>query len=1001
MQKKYNPKKIEKKWQKKWDESGIYNAEDFSDKPKYYCLIEFPYPSGAGLHAGHLRSHIAIDIVARKKRMSGYNVMYPIGWDAFGLPTENFAIKTKTHPAIVTRNNVKNFTRQIKSYGPSFDWSREINTTDPEYYKWTQWIFLKLFNSFYDEKLDKAMPIEKLEIPKNLNELEKRKYIDERRLAYEAEMSINWCPSCKIGLANEEVVNGECERCHAKAEKKTMKQWMLRITKYADRLIRDLDTVDYLDKIKTQQVNWIGKSEGAEIEFRIKNYELRIKTFTTRLDTLFGCTYMVLSPEHILIEKLKYKITNYEEVEKYIEQAKNKSDLDRTDLAKEKTGVELKGIKAINPASGEEIPIWVADYVLASYGTGAIMAVPAHDSRDNDFAVKYGLSIKEIIAPNNVEQNQKSKIKNQNDNAKIKNEIDKNAFTEDGILINSGKYTGLTSAEAREKMTAWLEKENLGKKAVNYKLRDWVFSRQHYWGEPIPIVKCKHCGLKDLKIKNELSFYDQNIWKQIVENKKTIETRALNPKERERYFGDIKIGDFVKFNNKNTNEFEVVKISKVYNFRNLKELFESKYLIEKIIPGAKITKLSQLEKAFSFTEDYIGRIEKNGLVGWEFEIINTTKNIPLSEKDLPLELPNVKNYEPTDTGESPLANITKWVNVKCPICKSDAKRETDTMPNWAGSSWYYLAYLMQGISNFQFPISNYKKAFDYWMPVDLYNGGMEHTTLHLLYSRFWHKLLFDLGYVNTAEPYAKRRSHGMILAEDGQKMSKSRGNVVNPDDVIEKYGADTVRLYEMFMGPYGDAIPWSTTSLVGMNRFLDRVWNLKSRIKNEELRIKNEKLESLLHKTIKKVTEDIENLKFNTAISALMILLNEMSACGGSAEGGEKTNLSIIQYSKFLILLSPFTPHITEEIWEALGNKESIHLQKWPEYNPELAKEKEINLVIQINGKLRDQIKTSADISEADAKKLALESEKIKKWIAGKEVRKVIFVKGRLVNIVV
>jgi len=961
MQKKYNPKKIEKKWQRKWDESGIYNAEDFSKKPKYYCLIEFPYPSGAGLHVGHLRSHIAIDIVARKKRMSGYNVMYPIGWDAFGLPTENFAIKTKTHPKIVTKNNIKNFTRQIKSYGPSFDWSREINTTDLEYYKWTQWIFLKLFDSFYDEKLNKARSIEELEIPKTelnseASELSSvNKYIDEHRLAYEAEISINWCPSCKIGLANEEVVGGECERCHAKAEKKTMKQWMLRITKYADRLIRDLDTVDYLDKIKTQQINWIGRSEGATIKFPISNFQFPNKSqinskfkiqnskfylevFTTRPDTIFGCTYMVLAPEHELITNYKLQITNYDEIERYINAAKNKSDLDRTDLAKEKTGVELKGIKAINPASGEEIPIWVADYVLASYGTGAIMAVPAHDERDFEFAKKFNLPIKQVVAPENTKTpKQSSEVFNgpedsnpgrheiwnchlansiydnknlvkskfgvepaegfepsglgmttpdprhaagestpdllyQNNRTSVK----ENAYTGEGVNINSDFLNGLETREAKNKITDWLSKNNLGKKAVNYKLRDWVFSRQHYWGEPIPIVKCKKCG-----------------------------------------------------------------------------------------------------------------------------------NIPLSEKDLPLELPDVKNYEPTDTGESPLANIGKWVNVKCPICKSDAKRETDTMPNWAGSSWYYLAYAMQKISSFsasggsakggQFPVSNYKKIFNYWMPVDLYNGGMEHTTLHLLYSRFWHKFLFDLDYVNTAEPYAKRRSHGMILAEDGQKMSKSRGNVVNPDDVIKKYGADTLRLYEMFMGPYGDAIPWSTTSLVGMNRFLERMWNLNvkcqmSNVKSiSNTKCQNPKLDQLLHKTIKKVTEDIENLKFNTAISALMILLNEME---------KEKEIFKIHYSKFLILLSPFAPHIAEEIWEALGNKESIHLQSWPEYDKELAKEKEIILVVQINGKLRDQIKAPADISEIDAKKLALESEKIKKWIEGKEIRKVIFVKGRLVNIV-
>ncbi|MDF1497753.1 MAG: RdgB/HAM1 family non-canonical purine NTP pyrophosphatase [Patescibacteria group bacterium] len=1353
--KQYNFRNIEKKWQDKWDKSGIYDAKDFTKKPKYYCLIEFPYPSGAGLHVGHLRSHIAIDIVARQRRMSGYNVMFPIGWDAFGLPTENFAIKTKTHPKVVTKNNIKNFTRQIKSYGPSFDWSREINTTDIEYYKWTQWIFLKLFNSFYDKKSDKAKPIEDLKIPKNLNEIEKKEFIDNHRLAYEKEMAINWCPSCKIGLANEEVVNGACERCGALAERKVMRQWMLRITKYADRLIKDLDSVDYLNKIRTQQINWIGKSEGAEIKFSVIvrskatkqssqiqvspiNSELlhsacndsSIKVFTTRPDTLFGCTYMVLSPEHSLIEKLKDNIENYSEVEKYILQAKNKSDLDRTDLAKEKSGVELKGIKAINPASNEEIPIWIADYVLSSYGTGAIMAVPAHDERDFEFAKKFGIKIKEVVAPlfkvfsgddvirpekktvrqkiviaflkhwnedkylcldwkkfnwhtgiiggieegetaqeagkreiqeetgyknlkfirhlgseqyntffnrhkdenrYSVEQGLLFKLEDESlekpseeetinhntvwiDSDKMDDFLNLSnqkmlwqrligkagCFKEDGVNVNSDFLNGLETPEAKKEITAWLEKNKLGKKAVNFKLRDWIFSRQHYWGEPIPIVKCKECGLKKLNIKMELNFRVNKIWDQIICRKKTVETRAFNPEEKDKYFGNIKIGDFIKINNKNTNEFEVIKINKVYNFENLEKLFNKKDLIKKIIPNTKIRSFKELEKCFSFTNDYLNKIQKNGLVGWEFEIINITKNIPLNEKNLPLELPNVKNYEPTETGESPLANIKKWVEVKCPKCKGEAKRETDTMPNWAGSSWYFLRYL-DPKNKKEFAS---RKKIEYWMPVDLYNGGMEHTTLHLLYSRFWHKFLFDLGYVNTREPYAKRRSHGMILAENGQKMSKSRGNVVNPDDVIKQYGSDTLRLYEMFMGPYGDAIPWNTTSLIGMNRFLERVWNMQKKIKKhnivnsnvetqdfafpyknkiiliatnnqgklKELKnhlanfniislkdidksieepeengktfaenslikakyyaqktgyltiaddsglcintldgrpgvfssrysegdykkayqkifkelvdkkdrsayfqsvvtlynpkdkkynqfegkcegeileksrgtrgfgydsifmpnvlnksfgecssedkyrfdhrkqatdklieylqkstqdsafLQDQKIESLLHKTIKKVTEDIENMKFNTAISQMMILLNEM----------EKEKMIFnSQYSIFLILLSPFAPHITEELWEMLGEKKSIHLQSWPKINPLFIKETEINLVIQINGKLRDQIKVPANISEEEAKKLALESEKIQKWIAGKEVRKVIFVKGRLVNIVI
>jgi len=876
---KYDPAKIEPKWQKKWERSGIYNAEDFSSKPKYYCLIEFPYPSGEGLHVGHLRSHIAIDIVARKKRASGYNVMYPIGWDAFGLPTENFAIKTKTHPKIVTEKNIKNFTRQIKSYGPSFDWSREINTTDPGYYKWTQWIFLKLFNSFYDDASDKARPIGELEIPENLSEEEKREHVDSRRLAYEAEMSINWCPKCKIGLANEEVVAGNCERCGTKAGKKIMKQWMLRITKYAERLIKDLDTVDYLEKIKTQQINWIGRSEGAEVEFGIKNHESRVKVYTTRLDTIFGCTYLVVAPEHKIIEEFKDKIENYLEVEKYINTAKNKSDLDRADLAKEKTGVEIKGIKAINSFTNEEVSIWVADYVLGSYGTGAVMAVPAHDERDFEFAKKYRLLIKEVVKPNDkkIPLNPPLRKRETNENSPFEKggqgDLSKNAFIEDGVLVNSGKYNGLTSAKAREEMAKWLEKEGIGKRKVNYKLRDWVFSRQHYWGEPIPIIKCPKCG-----------------------------------------------------------------------------------------------------------------------------------NIAMEENKLPLKLPDVKKYEPTDTGESPLANIKEWVNVKCPKCRGAAKRETDTMPNWAGSSWYFLRYT-DPKNNKEFAS---RKKIEYWMPIDLYNGGMEHTTLHLLYSRFWHKFLFDLDYVNTAEPYKMRRSHGMVLAEDGQKMSKSRGNVVNPDEVIKRHGADTVRLYEMFMGPYGDAIPWNTDSLLGMKRFLDRIWQLNDKcqmtnvksISNDKISAyggsaeggQNSKLERIIHQTIKKVSDDIENFKFNTAISALMILANEFE---------KQESLPREHYEKFLVLLSPFAPHITEELWSELGNKESIFLSRWPKHDPELVKEEEIDLVVQVNGKLRDKIRLATDVSEEEAKKAAMESEKVKKAIDNKPIKKVIFVKGKLVNIVI
>lgn len=837
--KKYDFKKIEKKWQNEWDKSGIYHAKDFSKKEKFYCLIEFPYPSGAGLHTGHVRSHVALDIVARKKRMQGKNVLYPIGWDAFGLPTENFAIKAKKHPKIVTKQNIANYTRQIKSYGPSFDWSREINTTDPEYYKWTQWIFLKLYNSFYDDKKNKARPIEELKVPKGLSEEEKRKFIDSNRMAYETEMPINWCPSCKIGLANEEVVAGNCERCGAVAEKRNIKQWMLRITKYADRLIKDLETVDYLEKIKTQQINWIGKSEGAEVDFEIKIGEQkdRLKVFTTRPDTLFGCTYMVIAPEHEIIEKYKKEISNYAEVKKYARKAKNKSDLDRTELNKEKTGIKIEGIAAINPANGKIIPVWVADYVLTGYGTGAIMAVPAHDERDFEFAKKFQMEIIPVI---------KSEKKPSDE-----------CHSGDGVLINSDFINGLSVADAKERMIAYLEEKGIGKKSVNYKLRDWVFSRQHYWGEPIPIIKCEKCG-----------------------------------------------------------------------------------------------------------------------------------NIPLKDKDLPLELPNVKNYEPTDTGESPLANIKKWTEVKCPVCGGKARRETDTMPNWAGSSWYFLRYIDP----------KNKKAFadrkklDYWAPIDLYNGGMEHTTLHLLYSRFWHKFLFDLGFVGAKEPYKVRRSHGMVIAEDGQKMSKSKGNVINPDDIIKNYGADTLRVYEMFMGPYAESIPWSTASLIGSHRFLERIWNMQYKLETKSSKQKDDVLKTLMHQTIKKIGEDIDELKFNTAVAQLMIFANQL-------EKMEKIPMKY--FETFIILISPFAPHITEEIWQNLGRKKSIHITNWPEYDSKSIIDKRIELVIQINGKLRDKIMVPSDISEVEAKKIALGSEKIQKWLEGKEPRKVIFVKGKLVSVVI
>jgi len=1057
----YNHKEIERKWQEKWEKDGIYRAEDKSSKPasapqdaelrrgkdNFYCLIEFPYPSGEGLHVGHPRSYTAMDIIARKKRMEGKNVLYPIGWDAFGLPTENYAIKTGVHPKIATEKNIKNFMRQLKSLGFSFDWSREINTTDPEYYKWTQWMFLQFFK---------------------------------HGLAYKTKMAINWCLKCKIGLANEEVVNGKCERCGGEVEKRQKEQWMIKITKYAQRLIDDLDKVDYLPRIKDQQINWIGRSEGAEVDFKIKTGEinlgekhsskkiekmfeildevneaiskekikiwfngtfgvagyyghvfddphdvdcgvlekdldkareiieklgykkiedkenpkfkvsvydagdftleigtfdrdlgdkivklegrefrvpeadwfaecyritapkerragkndalraeflesisenLKIKVFTTCPDTLFGATYMVLAPEHEIIQKLKSKIQNLAEVEKYIEKSKRKSDLERTELQKEKTGVELEGIKAINPVNNEEIPVWVADYVLTGYGTGAIMAVPAHDERDFEFAKKFNLQIKKVVQPPQVIPNSPFQAgASSGAIGNLQGDIESECFSGYGMSINSDFLSGLLTLDAKEKMTEWLEKNNVGKKTVNYKLRDWVFSRQRYWGEPIPLVFCPACA-----------------------------------------------------------------------------------------------------KASAGEEN----------AGW----------LPIREEDLPVELPEVEKYEPTDNGESPLANMHDWINVKCPKCGGEAKRETDTMPNWAGSSWYFLRYT-DPKNKKEFASAEALKNF---MPVDWYNGGMEHVTLHLLYSRFWHKFLYDIGVIPKEcgdEPYKKRTSHGMILGEGGEKMSKSRGNVINPDEMVKLYGADTLRVYEMFMGPFDQAIPWDTKGLVGCRRFLEKVWGLKEKIivkkegetkenldewqnsmavkygSNEEMERRQnikkiqeiKEAKKLLHQTVKKVGEDIEGIKFNTAIAQMMIFINggfplvdELKIKYPELELGDNEIKQILKedFEIFLKLLAPFAPHIAEELWSKIGNKTSIHLEKWPEYDKSLIVDEEIELIVQINGKLRDKIKIKADLGEEEAKKIVLESEKVKIWIDGKKIKQVVFVKGKLMNIVV
>lgn len=800
---KYNHKPIEGKWQKIWEDKGVFHAENNSEKEKFYALIEFPYPSGQGLHVGHPRPYTALDTVARKRRLQGYNVLYPIGWDAFGLPTENYAIKNHIHPEIVTKQNIARFKKQIQSLGISFDWSREINTTDPDYYKWTQWIFIQLFK---------------------------------HGLAYKKEMNVNWCTSCKCVLANEEVVNGVCERCGSEVVHKVKSQWMLKITAYADRLINDLDLVNYPERVKAQQKNWIGRSTGAEVDFKTTTGDT-LTIYTTRADTLYGATYMVISPEHPLIEKWADKLSNIDAIREYQAAAARKSDFERTEVAKDKTGVLVEGVKAINPVNNKEIPIFISDYVLVSYGTGAIMAVPAHDTRDWEFAKKFDLPIIEVVKGGNVQEE---------------------AYTDcaTGIMVNSGMLDGLTVDEAKKKIISWLESEGKGHSKVNYKLRDWVFSRQRYWGEPIPIVHCDKCGY-----------------------------------------------------------------------------------------------------------------------------------VPIDESELPLRLPMVESYEPTDNGESPLAKMTDWLETTCPCCGGKAMRETDTMPQWAGSSWYFLRYMDP--HNDKALAS--KEAIKYWSPVDWYNGGMEHTTLHLLYSRFWHKFLYDIGVVNTPEPYAKRTSHGMILGENGEKMSKSRGNVVNPDEIVDEYGADTLRLYEMFIGDFEKAAPWSQSSIRGCRRFIERYYNLQTILNNAD-GIRPE-LESSFHKAIKKVGDDIENIKFNTAIATLMALINDITATGAIT----KEELRI-----FTILLNPFAPHVTEEVFEICKLGDGIVAeQKWPEYDEAKCKDETIEIVVQVNGKIKTKLNIPVESEKNAVLDMAKADANVAKAIENMNIIKEIYVPNKLVNLVV
>lgn len=798
---KYDYTAIERKWQKIWDDKKAFHVEIDKSKPKYYALIEFPYPSGQGLHIGHPRPYTAMDIVARKKRMQGYNVLFPMGWDAFGLPTENYAIKNKVHPTDVTKKNIAHFKEQLKMLGFSFDWDREINTTDPEYVKWTQWIFLQLYK---------------------------------HGLAYKKEMSVNFCTSCKCVLANEEVVNGVCERCGSEVVHKIKSEWMLKITEYAGRLIDDLEGLDFIDRVKTQEINWIGRSYGAQVRFKSTEGD-DIEIYTTRPDTLFGATYMVIAPEHALIEKWKDKLTNYADIINYKEEAARKSDFERTELAKDKTGVRLEGVEAINPVNGKKIPIFVSDYVLATYGTGAIMAVPAHDTRDWEFAKKFGLPIVEVVAGG---------------------DVGKEAFTDvaTGKLCNSGFLDGLEVAEAKEKITEWLTEKGIGEKKTNYKLRDWVFSRQRYWGEPVPLVYCEHCG------------------------------------------------------------------------------------------------------------------------GW----------VPVPEDQLPVTLPAVEHYEPTDNGESPLAKMTDWVNTTCPVCGGPAKRETDTMPQWAGSSWYFLRYCDPHCKT---ALAS-SEALDYWMPVDWYNGGMEHVTLHLLYSRFWAKFLYDIGVIKCKEPYLKRTAHGMVLGEDGSKMSKSRGNVINPDDIVRDFGADTLRLYEMFIGDFEKEAPWSQTGIKGCRRFVERVVGLCDLAKGGGV---TPKLENAFHKTIKKVTLDIEGMKFNTAIAAMMSLVNDIYDVG---------TLTRDELGIFVHLLCPFAPHISEEIWESLGGKGLLSLDKWPEYDEAKTVDSTVSVAVQICGKTKEIIEIAKGASEEEATAAAMASGKIASMLEGKQIVKKIFVRDRILNFV-
>ncbi len=947
MEKKYDHETIEKKWQKYWEDNKTFNVTEDPNKEKFYGLIEFPYPSGDGIHMGHVRTDTAMDVITRKRRMQGYNVLYPIGWDAFGLPTENYAIKTGIHPTIVTKNNITTFTRQLKSIGFSFDWSREINTTDPAYYKWTQWIFLKFF---------------------------------EKGLAYKKKMLINWCPKDKIGLANEEVVDGCCERCGTPVEKREKEQWMLAITKYAERLDKDLDDVNYLEKIKTQQRNWIGKSEGAEIEFQIKDNDKKIKVFTTRPDTLFGVTYVVIAPESELIDQLKSQIVNFDEVVEYIKEIKNRPDIERTAEGKEKTGIELKGIKATNPVNQEEVPVFIADYVLAHYGTGAVMAVPAHDTRDFAFAKKYNLPIKEVIEPTFEQMTEPGKVKvgepfNHREAiiAIVKH------WSEDkyiglkwkevdwGTFITGGIEEGQTPEEAGRME---IEQET-GYKNIKF-IKDFGIIHGKFYHVPKKVNRNAHAHV----LYFELAGGERN---EMAEEEKAIHDVEWHTVEELRKFltPTTHLHGLQWLLGENGPYTDLGTLTNSGKFNRMESSDVKKAITE--FAGGKIVTTFKLRDWIFSRQHYWG--EPIPVV-----LCSTCGIVPVPEKDLPVKLPMVEKYLPTDTGESPLALITDWVNVKCPKCGEDAKRETDTMPNWAGSSWYYLRYT-DAANTEQFASAENLK---YWLPVDWYNGGMEHTTLHLLYSRFWHKFLYDLKLVPTNEPYFKRTSQGFVLGEDGEKMSKSRGNVVNPDEIVKNVGADSLRVYEMFMGPFDQSIAWSSNNIVGSRRFLEKVWKLQEKVVDDFSDSENVIL--VLNQTIKKVGEDIENIGFNTAISSMMILANTL-------EGQEK--ISERTFTDFVKILSPFAPHISEELWSNFGGEKSITKESWPQYDASKLTSQNVKIVVQINGKVRGTIDILADSPENVVEKIALENKDIVKWIEGKQITKRIFVKNKIINFVV